>query len=464
MLPPALLIVLAAGWLSVGVATSAAAPARPPNIVIVLADDLGYGDLSCYGAPSLRTPHLDRLASEGLRFTSFYAPAEKCTPSRAGLLTGRYAIRSGMSHVLYQASPGGLPSSEITIATALKRRGYATAHIGKWHLGVVPGTRPNDHGFDLSLGVPYSNDMDPSEKIAGTKAYASPDPPLDGWLFPLLRNGQVVEQPVDQRTLTRRYTEEAVDFIEKNKSESFFLYFAHTFPHVPLFASEKFRGRSPRGLYGDTVEEMDWSVGQIVAALRQAGVAENTLVVFTSDNGPSLIMGLQGGSAGPLRGGKGTTWEGGLRVPAIAWWPGRIAPAVTGSPANALDLYSTCLTLAGAEVPSDRVVDGIDLSPLLFAQKPLPERPYFYYSRERLNACRLGRYKLHLHVQPQSDMPDAPPLYDLEQDPGESFNIAAEHPAIVQEIHAAIAAHRAALVPGKPQLPLPAPPRPAPRK
>lgn len=432
---------------------AAAEASRPPNIVIIFADDLGYGDLGCYGHPSIRTPNLDRMAAEGLRFTDFYVAAEVCTPSRAALLTGRYPIRNGMCgarRVLFPNSEGGLPADEITLPELLHTRGYATAHIGKWHLGIHAGSRPNDQGFDLSYGLPYSNDMDGMDGLPKDAAKLA-EPPKKGWNVPLLRNGEIVERPVDQTTLTQRYTAEAVQFIKAHDRQPFFLYFAHTFPHVPLFASPGFKGRSGRGIYGDAVEELDWSAGQVIAALQETGLADNTLVVFTSDNGPWLTQGMQGGSAGPLRDGKGSTWEGGMRVPGIAWWPGRIQPGTTHEVACSMDLFVTAARLSGAELPSDRKIDGIDLSQLLFKNAALPERPFFYYRGDELFACRLGQYKLHLatqdgYTQPVADHHVPPLLFDLGRDPGEKFDIAAQEPAAVTRLLAVIETHRSGVV------------------
>jgi arylsulfatase A-like enzyme len=437
--------------------TGFAAP--KPNLVIIFADDLGYGDLSSYGSPIIRTPHLDRMAAEGLRFTDFYSAAEVCTPSRAALLTGRYPLRSGMCghrRVLFPNSKGGLPPAEITLAEALQGAGYATAHIGKWHLGIHEGSRPLDQGFDRSFGLPYSNDMDARPDLP-PGASASPNPPHDGWNVPLLRDGNVLEQPADQTTLTKRYTETAVAFIAEKKDGPFFLYFAHTFPHVPMFASPAFKGRSRAGIYGDAVEELDWSVGQVLDALKKHGLAENTLVFFTSDNGPWLIMGDQGGSAGPLREGKGSTWEGGMRVPGIAWMPGRIQPGVTTQLAHTMDLFPTALALAGASAPPGVTLDGTDLAPLLFEAKLLPPRPFFYYRGHQLFACRFGEWKAHFQTQsgygqPQPETHEPPLLFHLGRDPSEKRNVAAVHVDTLARIQEAVKVHQSGIVRGTPQL------------
>ena len=423
----------------------------PPNVIVIYCDDLGYGDLGCYGSPTIRTPHLDRLAAEGIRFTDFYSAAEVCTPSRAALLTGRYPVRNGMAggrRVLFPESAGGLPDAEITLAEALKTRGYATAHLGKWHLGIHAGSRPTDQGFDLSYGLPYSNDMDARPGLPRGSAM-SPTPPADGWNVALQRNGEILERPVDQTTLTARYTAEAVRFIDENQKRPFFIYLAHTFPHVPLFASPAFRGRSRGGIYGDTVEELDASVGEIVAKLRATGLAKNTLIVFSSDNGPWLTQRQQGGSAGLLREGKGSTWEGGMRVPGIAWWPEKIGPAVISQPVSTLDLFPTILALARAPLPADRTLDGRDLSPVLLHHKTLPPTPFFFYRGEKLMAVRLGEWKAHFHTQdgyggPPLKTHETPLLFDLGRDPGERYDVAADHPEIIAQLRAATETHRAA--------------------
>jgi arylsulfatase A-like enzyme len=403
------------------------------------------------------------MAAEGMRFTDFYAAAEVCTPSRAALLTGRYPLRSGMCHdqhrVLRRLSTGGLPDSEITLAQALKPQGYATGMIGKWHLGVWtndPAHHPRKHGFDYYFGLPHSNDMNPTPKAPkGAPARLDQDP--EWWAAPLFRNEDLVEQPADQTKLTQRYTEEAVKYIHEHKDGPFFLYLAHTFPHVPLFASEQFSGKSTRGLYGDVVEEIDWSVGQVLESLRAEKIDRNTLVFFTSDNGPWLIQGRAGGSAGPLRDGKGSTWEGGMREPGIAWWPGKIKAGQTcRTLACTMDLFTTSLKLAGADVPQDRVIDGVDIRPLLFGTGEPVRDAFFYYRGTRLFAVRQGAYKAHLQTQggyaPDLKKHDPPLLFDLGVDPGESFNVAAEHPVALAAMAKAIERHTATLVPVKNQL------------
>jgi arylsulfatase A-like enzyme len=435
-----------------------------PNIVIILADDLGWGDLGCYGHPTLRTPNLDRMAAEGMRFTEFYSAAEVCTPSRAALLTGRYPIRSGMCHdrfrVLRRESSGGLPSGEVTLAQALKARGYETGCIGKWHLGNymnVAEHHPRRHGFDFYFGLPHSNDMNPvpGKTPKGAPGMIEQDP--EWWRPALYRNEELLEQPTDQRQLTRRYTEQALGFIERHSGGPFFLYLAHTFPHVPLFASESFKGKSPRGLYGDVVEELDWSTGELLRALRDRGLAEKTLVFFTSDNGPWLVQGVAGGSAGLLRDGKGSTWEGGMREPGLAWWPGTIpAGRVCRDWASTMDLFTTCLKLAGAEAPKDREIDGADILPLLAGQGKVERGAYFYYRGTRLFAARLGRYKAHYMTQsgygPGPEKHDPPLLFDLETDPGESFDVAKAHPETLAAIAHEVERHQAALRPAPTQL------------
>lgn len=438
------------------------APPRLPNLVIIFADDMGYGDIAGWGHPTIHTPQLDRMAAEGQKWTSFYVAASVCTPSRAGLMTGRLPIRSGMCsdtrRVLFPDSAGGLPADEITIAEILSDRGYATACVGKWHLGHLPPYLPTCQGFDQYFGVPYSNDMDRvASAPPGRQAFL--DPQISFWNVPLMKNSEVIERPADQTTLTRRYTEEAVRFIQANRDKPFFLYLAHTMPHVPLFRSPEFAGRSLRGLYGDVIEEIDWSVGQILKTLREAGLAEDTWVVFTSDNGPWLSYEEQGGSAGLLRNGKGSTWEGGMRVPCVMWWPGRIpAGSVVREIGSTLDILPTAARLAGADVLQDRTLDGFDIRPAMFGTGPSPRNHMFFYRGTQLYAARLGPYKAHFITEEpyggntNRQVHEPPLLFHLEIDPGEHWNIASAHPEVITEIRELVARHQAELKPGEPQL------------
>lgn len=435
-------------------------PKRPPNFVVVFCDDLGYGDLGAFGHPTIRTPALDRLASEGQRWTQFYVAASVCTPSRAGLLTGRLPIRSGMCssqrRVLFPNSEGGLPASETTIAEVLKPAGYATGCFGKWHLGHLDPYLPTRHGFDEYLGVPYSNDMDRTKESPRGRA-AILDPKSEYFHVPLMRDTRVIERPAIQETLTRRYTDAAIDFIERNAEQPFFVYLAHSMPHVPLFRSEEFEGRSLRGRYGDVIEEIDSNVGRLVDALERLGIAEDTVVVFTSDNGPWLTFRDHGGSAGLLREGKGTTWEGGMRVPAIVWGPGRVQPGVVIDMGSTLDLLPTFAALANAALPEDTVLDGGDLSPVLSGDGSSPRDSMIYYRGDRIWAVREGPYKAHFRTrsgyrgEPMEEH-DPPLLFHLEVDPSEKQNIAADHPEVIERLQEVVDEHRASLVPVENQL------------
>ncbi len=435
--------------LSHGLLGSASEAAGPPNIVILFADDMGYGDLGCYGHPTIRTPNLDRMAAEGMKLTQFYGWAY-CSPSRAALLTGRLPIRTGLNRVLFPKSTGGIQDREITLAEALKERGYRTMCIGKWHLGHLPRYLPTRHGFDHYFGIPYSNDMDRVKEK---------EPPI-----PLMRDETIIEQPAVQDTLTRRYTDEAVKFV-RDRAEAardghpFFLYLPYTFPHVPLHASPESRGKSPRGLYGDVIEELDHSAGRILQALRETKLAENTLVVFTSDNGPWLSKRLDGGSAGLFREGKATNWEGGVRVPFLAWWPGTIAPGrVATDLASELDLYATCVQLAGGTLSSDLPFDSHSLAPLLQGTGSGTRAEVLYYFDDQVTAIRRGPWKLHVKTleamsgRSTSRVQSPPLLFHLEHDPSERSDVAGTHPEVVAELLEAIKAHREGVKPGEPQL------------
>jgi len=445
---------------------------RPPNVVLILADDLGYADVGCFGATSIRTPHIDRLAREGTRFTSFYVGQAVCTASRAALLTGCYPNRIGMGGALNHTSTTGIHPDETLLSEPLVARGYAAAAFGKWHLGMQPPFWPTRRGFAEFLGIPYSNDNGPLHPTVRGM------PPL-----PLYDGDTVVETDPDQSQFTRRFTARAVDFLARHRERPFFLYVPHVMPHVPIFASADWRGRSDRGLYGDVVEELDWSVGRILEAIREHGLDDDTLVVFTSDNGPFLSYGDHAGSAGPLREGKLTTFEGGMRVPCVVRWPGRVPAGRTcDAIVSTLDLCVTFAALAGA-APAAHRVDGIDVSGLLRgADDGRGRETFWFYSGDELQAVRSGDWKLHLpheyltvagppgtggrpanvgHMQPQAiaesgirgiasrhgyavaGQPLA--LYDLRDDPGERRDVAADYPDVVARLEAVAAAARAEL-------------------
>jgi arylsulfatase A-like enzyme len=421
------------------VATAAARSADRPNVVVILCDDLGYGDVACYGATDIRTPNLDRMAAEGTRFTDFAVAAPLCTPSRAALMTGRYPGRSGLAAgVLRPDATNGLAAAEVTLAEVVKPAGYATGCIGKWHLGFKPGMRPMDQGFDSYFGVLHNLDKFetvPFEAEGGT---------------PVLRGDTVVKRPAVPAEMTGMYTEEALRYIEANRGRPFFLYLAHAMPHIPFDASPRFKGKSSRGLYGDAVEELDWSTGEILGKLRDLGLSTNTIVLFTSDNGPERNT---PGTAAPLRGTKHTVFEGGLRVPFIAWGPGRVpAGRVCREFVTALDLLPTVAGLCGGRLPRDREIDGRSFEALLLGEPGVrsPRESLFALyglNQRRQQSMREGPWKLHLGVTPQ--------LYNLAADLGETNDVAAEHPGIVSRLTGLADGIRAGTLRGGPAGPAP---------
>lgn len=411
---------------------------KAPNIVIFFTDDQGYQDVGCFRSPLIKTPHFDQMAKEGVRFTDFYSASAVCSPSRAALLTGCYPLRVGVPVVLWPASKTGLSNSEVTIADMLKEQGYATACIGKWHLGDQPEFLPNKQGFDFYFGIPYSNDMSVNRgfKLAKDIVYKE-GMTLDSleeekWRrgkVPLMRQDEVIEYPVDQTALTKRYTEEAVKFIQEKRDSSFLLYIAQTMPHIPLYASPDFKGKSERGLYGDVIEELDWSMGQILKTLKDLGLDENTLVIFTSDNGPWNLKNGHGGSALPLRGFKFDTYEGGMRVPMIAQWTGKIrAGSICSEIASTIDFLPTIAKITGAVLPQS-TIDGEDIWPLLSGDEEAktPHEAYYYYSDTVLQAVRSDDWKLRV-------IKDKTELYNLKTDISESENLAVQYPEKVKEM------------------------------
>ena len=418
-----------------------------PNVILVLVDNLGYGDIGCFGSTKHRTPNIDRLASEGVRLTSFYSAAPVCTPSRASFLTGCYPRRVGMhvdyngTQVLMAVSSRGLNPDEHTVADLLRERGYVTACFGKWHLGDQPPFLPRRHGFDEFFGLPYSEDMGEREATE----YRAAVPPL-----PLLEGETVIEAPTDPSQLTRRFTERAVEFIAKNRDRSFFLYLPHTMPGSTResFASERFKGKSANGTYGDAVEELDWSMGEVSEALKQNGIDDRTLVIWTSDNGPSLRTNVAHGSVAPLRGWGYSTDEGGMRMPFVARWPKRIPPGTESDElTTAMDLLPTVVKLAGGKVPSDRAIDGHDIWPLLSgtAGAKSPYDAFYFYFLGQLQAVRSGKWKLYLPLEEKWDRrrwsnrrcdPCELKLVDLDADIGEEHNLAAANPEVVKRLTA----------------------------
>jgi arylsulfatase A-like enzyme len=437
-------------------ANAATPDERKPNVIVILADDLGYGDLSCYGAEDIATPNIDRMATEGAKFSSFYV-SPVCSPTRAALMTGSHSTRVGIGGVIFPRNNHGLNPSEITLPELLKDRGYATAIIGKWHLGNQDIFQPPNHGFDYWYGTPSSNSQFFYPTI---KKYAADCVFREGYTregvlkretaaCPLIRDNVVIEVPADQTQFTQRYTRETIRFITQNKDKPFFVYLAHNMPHIPLHASERYVGSSRRGIYGDTIQELDWSTGKILQSVKELGLDKNTLVIFTSDNGPNTG---KGGSAGPLKGGKGSTLEGGVRVPFVARWPGNIPVGIESDEAiTGMDLLPTLTILAGGDVPDDRVIDGKDIWPLL-AGKPDAKSPHeaIYYLRGRgVQGIRVGDWKYRKATDkapkvkkskrqpasdPKSKKVNVETLYNLRGDIGEQTNLLDEHPEIAQRL------------------------------
>lgn len=429
------------------------APDRLPNIVIIFTDDQGYGDLGSYGAIDFTTPHLDKLASEGMRFTNFYSVQAVCSASRAGLLTGCYPNRLNIHGALFPRSKVGIHEDEVTIAELLKQKGYVTGIVGKWHLGHHKKFLPLQHGFDEYLGIPYSNDMwpvdfDGIEIDSSHRKYIYP-------VLPLIEGNEKIDEIRtldDQDQITTRYTERAVEFINRNREQPFFLYFAHTMPHVPLGVSDKFKNKSKAGMYGDVIMEIDWSVGQVMQALEENGLVENTLIIYTSDNGPWLNFGNHAGSTGGLREGKGTSWEGGQREPCIMRWPGKIRPGVTtGKLAATIDILPTLAGITGAKIPNHKI-DGVSILSILLGEENASPRDhlFYYYGRNNLEAVRKDNWKLVFPHKSRSYVGHLPgndgwpgpthqdsvglSLYNLRRDPGERYDVKDLYPEIVEEL------------------------------
>ena len=422
------------------------------NFIVVFVDDMGYGDVSSYGHPTIKTPNLDRMSYEGQKWTQFYSASSVCTPSRAALMTGRLPIRNGMigssTRVLFPNSDFGLPSSEITIAEKLKENGYKTAAIGKWHLGHKEEYLPLQHGFDYYYGIPYSNDMNAINAVTccpGNNYWPQYDKKIinsDNYNVPLMENNKIVERPADQTTITKRFTQKTIEKINELKDDKFFIYLAHSLPHIPLYASEDFLGKSKNGLYGDVIEEIDHGVGAIINELKKNNLDKNTIVVFTSDNGPWLPFETHGGSAGLLREGKGMTWEGGHRVPGI-FWGADIKPGVIDQIGSTMDILPTIIDFTNAEKISDRVIDGLSIKQTLLNRTSSERNKIIFYREREIYAVRYGDYKAHFIIKGAYNYPEGsnkkivlenPLLYNLSIDPSEKFNIAKKFPKKVKEI------------------------------
>lgn len=398
-----------------------------PNIIIIYPDDLGYGDIGITGHPDIKTPHLDRMGLEGMRFTNYYSASPASTASRYALMTGRYPVRSGFAWVLNPDSERGIHPEEHILAEALKEQGYATAIYGKWHLGSTkPEYLPLQNGFDEYVGLPYSNDMIPPkfQDIA------------------LMNGNDTIEMNPDQSKLTKLYTDKAIDFILRNKENRFFVYLPYAMPHVPLHPGKDFAGKSKRGTYGDVVEEIDWHVGRIFKTLEEEGLDENTIVWFMSDNGPWIIKNEEGGSAGLFRDGKGSTWEGGMRVPCFVQWPKQLNAQLNENVVNAMDVYATCIKLANGNIPTDRIIDGADITSYLInddAYSEKPKIPFFFYGvNHQLMAVRNGAWKLHVGTYSQTGIDyfngKLPLLFNLYNDPSEKYDLSEKHPEIVEAL------------------------------
>ena len=429
-----------------------------PNFIIIFVDDMGYGDIGVFGNPTISTPNLDNMAFEGQKWTQFYSAAPVCTPSRAALLTGRYPIRSGMTssknRVLFPNSTGGLPKSEFTIAEKLKEKKYKTAIVGKWHLGHQKKYLPNNHGFDYYYGIPYSNDMDKINNNNYWSEYERKELNSKSYNVPLIENYDIIERPVDQTTITKRFTEKTLDLINDFKDDNFFIYLSHNLPHIPLYASKDFLGKSKAGIYGDVIEEIDHGVGLILNELKKLNIDKKTVVVFTSDNGPWLVYKTHSGSAGHLRNGKGTTWEGGVRVPTI-FWGNNIKPGVISDLGSTLDIYTTFLSLSDIKPQKKMIIDGYDLTKTLFEHVKSPRNEMFYYNGGELFAVRLNDFKLHFKTSDWFKQPkihDPPLLYNLNIDPSERLNIADKNPKKIKEILELVEKHNSNMIKGKDQM------------